>query len=177
MVVLVLATTVTWQIVSAADDRVSDQPAAPLNVAAPVITDPSSTVIPSTTSLPTSSTTSGAVSSTTITAPGTTTADTTPTTSTSTTPTTSPPPASWQTEVVQTSGGNVALRYRPGEVAYQSATPAPGYQVEVDDRGPPEVELEFESESHKVDIRAAWRDGDLDVDVSESSEDSEESDD
>ena len=48
------------------------------------------------------------------------------------------------------------LRYRPGEVAYQSATPAPGFQVEVEKQGPPEVKVEFESESHKVDIEAAW---------------------
>lgn len=65
----------------------------------------------------------------------------------------------------------MVLRYRPGEVTYQSATPAPGFQVEVDEHGPPEVEVEFESESRKVEVHAAWREGDLDVEVSHSEED------
>jgi hypothetical protein len=70
----------------------------------------------------------------------------------------------------------VILWYALGEaelllVAYQTVTPAPGFQVEVGKQGPPEVEVEFESESLKIEVHAAWRDGDLDVEVSESSED------
>jgi hypothetical protein len=63
------------------------------------------------------------------------------------------------------------LRYRPGEVSYQSATPAPGFQVDVEKAGPPQVKVEFESESRKVEIEASWSDGDLDVHVSEESHD------
>lgn len=153
LIALGLAITVTWQIVSAADDQVSERPVAPLNVAAPVITDLQTTT---TSTTPTSSATTSAVgaSSTTTEVLATSTAD-----------------AEWQTRSVQTTGGNVLLRYRPGEVAYQSATPAPGYQVEVEKPGPPEVKVEFESQSDKVEIEAGWGDGDLKVNVSEEDED------
>lgn len=63
------------------------------------------------------------------------------------------------------------LRYRPGEVTYQSATPAPGFQVEVDKPGPPVVKVEFESESTKIEVEAAWEDNGLDVHVSGEDED------
>jgi hypothetical protein len=153
MIALGLAITVTWQIVSAADDQVSERPLAPLNVAAPVITDLQTTT---TSTGPTSSAITSAVGagSTTTEVLATSTADT-----------------EWQTRSVQTTGGNVLLRYRPGEVAYQSATPAPGYQVEVEKPGPPEVKVEFESQSDKVEIEAGWEDGDLEVNVSEEDED------
>lgn len=157
LVVLVLVTTLTWQIVSAADDQVSERPIAPLNVAAPVITDPSSTTLPDFTST---------------TPPGTTpsTSSTVPTTAT-TADTTTSSASSWHTRSVQTVGGVVILRYRPGEVAYQSATPAPGFHVEVDKQGPPQVKVEFESQSSKVEVSAEWSDGDLKVEVSEEGDD------
>lgn len=167
LVVVVLATTVTWQIVSAADDQVSDRPVAPLNVAAPVLTDTTlsttDTTAPSTT-LPSTVTTTAAQ----------TTATSSPTTTatTATTPTTSAPStAQWQSRSVQTGGGTVIIRYRPGEVQYQSATPSPGFQVEVDDAGPPDVKVEFESETQKFEVEARWKDGVLDVKTSTSSED------
>lgn len=72
----------------------------------------------------------------------------------------------WQTRSVNTAGGTVNLRYRPGEVAYQSATPAPGFQVDVEKPGPPEVKVEFESESAKVAIEASWDGGDIRIDLS-----------
>lgn len=165
LVVVVFATTVTWQIVSAADDQVSDRPVAPLNVAAPVLTDT------------TLSTTDTTTSSTTLPSSVTTTADQTtatssPTTTAATTPTTSAPStAQWQSRSVHTGGGTVSFRYRPGEVQYQSATPSPGFQVEVDDAGPPDVKVEFESETQKFEVEARWKDGGLDVKTSTSSED------
>lgn len=165
--VLVLVTTLTWQIVSAADDQVSERPIAPLNVAAPVITDPQSTTstspIPTSTTLPdfTSTTPTESVSSTTSSAP----------TTSSSVNTTSSTASNWQTRSVQTEGGVVILRYRPGEVAYQSATPAPGFHVEVDKQGPPQVKVEFESQSSKVEVSAEWSDGDLRVEVSEGGDD------
>lgn len=169
LVVVVLATTLTWQIVSAADDRVSDRPA-PLNLAAPVITDLETTTTSIVDGSSSSSTTNPQENPTTTTRQSTSTSGSQPTTTSSVARTTSTA-ASWQTELVQTAGGVVTLRYRPGEVVYQSATPAPGFQVEVDHAGPPEVEVEFESESSKIEIHAAWRDGALDVDVSESGHD------
>lgn len=163
LVVLVLATTLTWQIVSAADAQVSDRPIAPLNVAAPVITqvDQTTTTIggATTTQSPDTSTTSPSLESTTTTQSS---GSSTVTAVESTTTTAS----TWQSKTVETSGGTVILRYRPGEVAYQSATPAPGFQVEVEKQGPPEVKVEFESESEKVEIEASWKDGDIAVVVS-----------
>ena len=160
--VLVLAITVTWQIVSVADDQVSERPIAPLNVAAPVITDLQTTTMSTT---PPLSTTTSAQAATSTTQSSDSTTDSTGAVAPTTTQ------ADWRTRSVETTGGNVLLRYRPGEVAYQSATPAPGYQVEVEKQGPPEVKVEFESESHKVEIEADWEDGELKVRVSEEDED------
>lgn len=174
LVVVGLATTLTWQIVSAADDQVSERPIAPLNVAAPVITGGDTTTTTSTIVVPTTvsptTTTSTPVTSSTAAGTGATTSSTPVTTQPA--PTTTTP--SWLTRSVQTAGGNVILRYRPGEVSYQSATPAPGFQVEVDKAGPPEVKVEFESETQKVEVEASWSEGDLDVHVSEESEGSDD---
>lgn len=57
------------------------------------------------------------------------------------------------------------VRYRPGEVQLQAATPAPGFAVEIDDAGPPRVRVEFESDDADVRVEARWADGALDVDV------------
>jgi cytoskeletal protein RodZ len=171
LVVVGLATTLTWQIVSAADDQVSERPIAPLNVAAPALADTSSTIATTTTSLAASATTTTTLATPTTSSPKATVA--TSTTTSSSTTATSPPTteATWQTRSVQTAGGTVILRYRPGEVTYQSATPAPGYQVEVEKPGPPEVRMEFESESRKVEVEASWQDDGLDVHVSTEDED------
>ena len=163
LVVVGLATTLTWQIVSAADDRVSERPIAPLNVAAPVITDSSATST-TTTSLPTPTTSSMAATST---SPPPTASTVAPNTTSTSQPTTA---AVWQTRSVSTAGGTLTLRYRPGEVTYQSATPAPGYQVEVEKPGPPGVKVEFESESQKVEVEASWEDSGLDVHISTENE-------
>lgn len=173
--VLVLATTLTWQIVSAADDRVSDRPLAPLNVAAPVITGVDTTIVttPSSTSAVTAATDPEPSSSTTATSS--TTVTTAPsTTSTTAAPATTTTTSGWQTRSVETRGGTVVFRYRPGEVIYQTATPAPGYKVEVDKQGPPEAELEFESADDKVEIHAAWESGDIDIEISGSSEEDDD---
>lgn len=168
--VLVLATTLAWQIVGAADDRVSDRPLAPLNVAAPVITgvDTTASTTPAATDPePSSSTTSSA-------------STTVPTTSSSTTSTiqatstTTTTVAAWQTRSVETRGGTVVFRYRPGEVIYQTATPAPGYKVDVDKQGPPEAQVEFESEDDKIEIHAGWESGDIDIEISASSDEDDD---
>lgn len=173
--VLVLATTLTWQIVSAADDRVSDRPLAPLNVAAPVITGIDTT--PSTTpaSIPQATeATDPEPSSSTTSSPSTTVPTTSSSPSTTQATSTTTALAAWQTRSVETRGGTVVFRYRPGEVIYQTATPAAGYRVEVDKQGPPEVEIEFESEEDKVEIHAAWESGDIDIEISGSSEDDDD---
>jgi cytoskeletal protein RodZ len=165
LLVVVVATTLTWQIVSAADDQVSDR-AKSLNVAAPVLSSLTTTTTTTSTSLPTqTSTTSASGTSTTIPA------DTTDTTEPTTTTTTPAPDPAWQTKSVPTSGGTVVVRYRPGEVAYQAASPNKGFHVEVESYGPPEVEVKFESDSLEVEVHAVWRDNRLDVAVSDSGDD------
>lgn len=168
LVVLATATVLTWQIVSAAAAQVNDPPVAPLNVAAPSISQQSTTTVPTTTTPlePTATTKADATS---------TTGDPQTTTTSSpaqqSTTTSTPTSESWNTKTVQTQGGIVVLVYRAGEVAYQSGSPAPGYQIEVEKPGPPEVEVELESEEHKVELHAGWHDGELDISVSGEHED------
>jgi cytoskeletal protein RodZ len=167
LLVVAIATVLTWQIVSAADDQVSDR-AAPLNVAAPVLSSlTSTTTVTSTVPSTVTSTTVGSETSTTVSADSTGSTGQTTSTSTSTTA----PDAVWQTKTVETAGGTVVLRYRQNEVAYQAASPKKGFKVEIDSKGPPEVELKFDSESMEIEVHAAWRDNQLDVKVSESGED------
>ncbi len=157
VLVVVLATSVTWQIVSAADDRVSDRPVAPLEVSAPNA--------PALTTSPTTAWARAAPAETSTTSSSTTTSVATPTSS-STTP--SATASQWQVKSVATVGGTVVVSYRPGEAVYQTATPAPGFRAEIEKHGPPKVEVEFESEAVTVEIRIEWRDGRLDVEITES---------
>jgi hypothetical protein len=64
-------------------------------------------------------------------------------------------------------GGTVVIRHRPEEVELQAATPAPGYEVEIDDAGPDRVRVDFESDDSDVRVEAEWRDGELEVTVSD----------
>lgn len=57
------------------------------------------------------------------------------------------------------------IRHRPGEVELQAATPAPGFDVEIDDAGPQRVRVEFESEDSDVRVEAEWRNGVLEVSI------------
>lgn len=182
LLVLVLTTTLAWQIVSAADDRVSDRPNTALNVAAPSLDpDPTTstlasdatTTIPepvSTSAVSTSTTVPSSTSSTSTTVGSAPPTDPTPpdTTTTTTPDTTTTTVSAWSARTIPTSGGTVVVKYRPGEVVLQTATPAAGFQAEVEDAGPPEVEVDFESESTKVEVNAEWKDGELDIEVEES---------
>ena len=150
---LVVTTFLTWQIVSAADSQVGESLAA----IAPTVT--------STSTPPTTTTTQGGPSSSTGTS-----SPTTPTTSSSTSSTSTTSPSSqaaWSLWTVSTSGGTVVVRYRTGAVELQAATPALGYDVEVDDAGPPSVRVEFESDDSDVRVDVEWKDGGLDVEVSD----------
>lgn len=166
---LVIATTaLTWQIVSAAEAEVVDRPASPLNVAAPEFDRSSTTTITTSTTSSSTATTEPSTTTTTLAAPATSSTPTTTTpsvTSTSTeTPTTSIE-SPWSVTTRQTPGGTVVIRHRPEEVFLQAATPAPGFQVEVDSSGPDDVEVEFESEEVKVEFHAEWIDGRLEIEV------------
>ncbi len=158
LLVVVVVTTVTWQIVSAADDQVSERPTS-LNVAAPVISSLTTSTVTGTTQPSVTSTTVGS---------GVTTTTSEQNAAPTTTATTS---AGWQAQSVQTAGGTVVVRYRPDEVTYQAATPAKGFYVEIEKFGPPEVRVKFESEGSEIEVRAVWQNDQLDVDISESGHD------
>jgi hypothetical protein len=149
-----LTTVLAWQIVAAAGEQVSPGPLVEAPIAAP---DTSTTAV--STTLPATSATS-TLPTTSSTPPG----------SGSTTPNTDPGStspgitASWQVKTIPTDGGTVVVSYRPGEVVLDGATPAAGFTVDVDKGGPPEVRVEFESESTKIEVRVQW-DGKLVIDL------------
>ena len=67
----------------------------------------------------------------------------------------------------QTRGGTVLVSLLAGELALVSATPAPGYSVEVEEAGPEEVLVAFESEAdEEVRVRAYLDDGEVAFEVS-----------
>lgn len=72
----------------------------------------------------------------------------------------------WSQTTVPTAGGVVVVGHRPGEVRLDSATPAPGFTMEIDKRGPDEVRVEFDSEADSLEIRVQWENGVLTTDVS-----------
>lgn len=163
VVVALLTTALTWWIVGAADAQVGRSPISELNVAAPVFDSTVPTTSTSDPTSPTSQPTTSVTASTATTVSGS-------SSSTDATPSTTID-AAWSIETISTAGGVVVVRYRPGEVMVQATTPAPGFRGEIEKGGPPEVEVEFESDSLKIEIHAKWEDGDLDVKVSESAED------
>jgi len=163
VVALVLTTVLTWQIVGLADSQVGETPVA---VAPSLVT--SSWVDTTTTTSPTSSTTT--VSTTTT--PG---GDTTSSSasadsssaSTSSSTSSTAAAAEWTVRTINSVGGSVVVRHRPGEVELQAATPAPGFAVEIDDDGPERVRVEFDSGNVEVRVEVRWESGSLDVDVDE----------
>ncbi len=170
LVVVVLTTALTWQIVSAADERVSERPSSPLNVAAPQLESDgesatttlrtvTTVVTPTTISTPTATTVPGAT---------TTTIRSTSTSTSAPSSTTASTVVVWTVKTTATDGGTVVVKYRPDEVVLQAASPAAGFRVEVDKAGPPEVDVEFESETLKVEYRATWDHGELIIEISES---------
>ena len=61
----------------------------------------------------------------------------------------------------------MVVSYRPEEVVLDAATPAPGFSVRVNKQGPPDVDVEFESDESRVRVRVEWDDR-LVVEVEES---------
>ncbi|MEX0863475.1 MAG: hypothetical protein WD269_01205 [Acidimicrobiia bacterium] len=153
LVVVALTTTMTWQIVSAADNRINRESSPPLNIGAP---------------LPGATITEPPAESTTTTFPKTSITTTPPggsSSSSSSTSTSSVPPAAAETVVIPTAGGTVTVKVSPGSVSYVSAVPHPGFAVEVEDAGPPKVRVEFESKDSRLEVRAEWENGQLDVEI------------
>lgn len=159
LLAVLVSTGLTWQIVSAADNRVSQRPAAPLDLAASAATGATTTTLSTPTTEPSA-------------APGESPppaegppATTSTTTSTTVVPADDTSQETWTTHTEGTPGGSVVLRYREDEVMLQAVSPAPGFQVEVNKEGPPEVDVEFQGVALKVRVRAEWREGRLDLDV------------
>ncbi len=159
VLVAAMATTLTWQIVSAADAQVSERP--PLQVDAPLASSSGSTT---TATVPPTTSTSlpGSTSSST-----TTTSATSSSTSPGSSSTSAPPPtaAAWASQSVPTAGGVVVISYRPDEVVLSSASPAAGFAAEIKKQGPPEVDVEFESEDAKFRVRARYENGALSIET------------
>jgi hypothetical protein len=105
---------------------------------------------------------------------------TTTTTPSSTPTTTSPPPTTTTTTTVPPGrpaittytliGGQVWISADEPDVAFVNAVPKAGFSVEVEKSGPKEVEVKFESADHQSEFRARWKDGELDIDIDEESE-------
>jgi len=159
VVALLVTTGVTWQIVNFADSRVSAQPLA-VAPAAPTTSPKSTTssspgVITTTASIPTTSVTSETSETNTSGSPA-----------PSSAPSTSDAAAVWSLRTITSAGGTVVVRYRPGEVTLQAATPAPGFDVEVDEPGPPRVRVGFEDDDGDIRVEVRWEDGGLDIEIS-----------
>jgi hypothetical protein len=150
VLVAAVATALTWQIVSAADAQVSDRP--PLQVLPAPSTSGSAT-----TTAPTSTSGSGTSTST--------------STGSSSTSSPSATEVAWSSRTIQTEGGVVVVSYRPSEVVLSSAAPGAGFAAEIKKQGPPDVDVEFESESAKYRVRIEWANGDLSVETESEADD------
>jgi polyisoprenoid-binding protein YceI len=67
-------------------------------------------------------------------------------------------------------GGLVTISVDDPNVYLVAATPKAGFSVEIDKVGPEEVRVEFESSDRESSFRARWKDGELDIDIDEESE-------
>lgn len=63
------------------------------------------------------------------------------------------------TTVIPSTGGQVAVRYEAGRVELLWAQPQAGFQADVDDDGPGQVDVRFETDTHESRVRAFFRDG------------------
>lgn len=160
VVALVLTTVLTWQIVGLADSHVGDTPVA----VAPAPTSTSLTT-GSTTPSTTSTSVPAATTTTSVGGPSSTTASSGATSSSSSTTPTTTADLEWSVRTINSPGGTVVIRHRPGEVELQAATPAAGFAVEIDDSGPTRVRVEFESEDTDIRVEAEWDDGELEVSI------------
>ena len=174
---VILTTAVAWQIVAVADERVGDRPVSPVQ-AAPTTTielseatgptpPPEPTLPPPTDDLATTTTNIEESTTTSEGDNGTASSSTSAPANTSTSSTSTTAAAQWSTRTISTNGGTVVVSYRPGEVILETAVPRPGFETEIDKQGPPVVEVEFDSSNLRVDIKAEWDNGELEIEVDE----------
>ncbi|MCB2224894.1 MAG: hypothetical protein KQH83_12060 [Actinobacteria bacterium] len=160
---------VALAVVGLAGEQVSDEAVRPLTaeqvdalgVAATAATQPATTTTaaPGTT-VTTAPPVSTSTTATTVPDDGTTTMA--PTTTEAATTTTS----GAQVDSRHVTGGTVVVRWTSSSVDLVSATPDDGYKLEVEDRGPDEVVVEFEGQGVKSTYHAEVSDGHLVVEAS-----------
>lgn len=149
--------------------QVTDVPAIPsagtalLATTTTVVTESSTTGAPPTTDVPTPTTTVATPSTITTTTTSTT-STTVPTSTTTTTAPNGPVVTTYRLD-----GGEIRISALEPHVNLVSAFPFGGFSVEVDEAGPEEVGVEFESSDHESSFRARWKDGELDIDIDEES--------
>jgi hypothetical protein len=68
-------------------------------------------------------------------------------------------------ETISSAGGTVTVSYGNGQVHFQGASPAFGYSMEIEETGPDEVRVDFESEESEVSVRVEWDGDGLDIEV------------
>ncbi len=76
------------------------------------------------------------------------------------------PPPFTQQQVFHLQGGSVAIEYGD-EVELLWASPAAAFRAEIKKQGPPDVEVEFESEEHESRFRAEVVNGELEIEQEE----------
>lgn len=55
----------------------------------------------------------------------------------------------------------------PGSITLVSVDPAPGFTVEIDKSGPPEVRVELIGAEVEVEVRVEWGNGRVNVEIDE----------
>ncbi len=176
----VLAVGVASAAVGTVRNQVTDRPQTtdPFFAAAPVAA-ASSTTLGATTTLPATSATTTTLASTTTTAPQTSTtlANAVTTTTSAATTTTRPPttttapPPKPITTTYNLVGGSVTITAASPNVSLVGAVPSSGFTVKVENAGPSEVRVEFDSESWESEFSAKWDDGELRVRTDEHDDD------
>ena len=177
VVATMVATMIAASAVGSVRGQVTDVPAIPNAGTAALLAATTTTAVAE--SSTTTSTAPAIDPTTTTTAAVTPTSSTTTTTTTpSSTPTTTAPPPTTTTTVppgpaittYTLVGGQVWISADEPDVAFVNAVPKAGFSVEVEKSGPKEVEVKFESADHQSEFRAGWKDGELDIDIDEESE-------
>lgn len=72
----------------------------------------------------------------------------------------------WKTTTITSPGGSLTVSYRTGEVRYEVAVPAAGFELDIESTGP-DVRVQFEGTEEGWEIRARWNDGTFSPEVKE----------
>jgi len=73
--------------------------------------------------------------------------------------TTTAAPAPAETRTYAVAGGSAAIRFSPEGVIVEWATPASGFELDIDQKGAHSVTVEFEGDDTKHRIDGWWDDG------------------